>query len=207
MNSIIKSVLVASAALALTASAAPALSCPPGTVPALSNYGVQSTPDNVCVVPGTCYYDPRGNCAGFDGTFGCAADGWCCQGTDLTSAKNGNVCVDPAVGQANQEPPPSPSSSRAAVKAKRDNAAAASCPAGSIPAKSDYAAQASADDVCVTPKTCYPASGANCAGQDGVFACAINGWCCQGTDLTAPKNGNVCVDATVGQANQQPSSQ
>ncbi|GJN72393.1 hypothetical protein VFPFJ_10386 [Purpureocillium lilacinum] len=199
MNFIIKSALVASAALALTASAAPAPSCPPGTVPALSNYGVQTTPDNVCVVPGTCYYDPRGNCAGFDGTFGCAADGWCCQGTDLTSAKNGNVCVNPTVGQANQEPPPS----NAAIKA-RDGTA--SCPPGTIAAKSDYAAQTSADDVCVTPKTCYPASGANCAGQDGVFSCAINGWCCQGTDLTAPKNGNVCVDATVGQANQQPNS-
>ncbi|KAJ6440207.1 alpha-galactosidase [Purpureocillium lavendulum] len=196
MSFTIKSTIVAVVALALTASAAPAPSCPPGTVPALSNYGAQSSPDNVCVIPGTCYFDPNANCAGFDGTFGCASDGWCCQGTDLTSAKNGNVCVDPAVGKANQEPPPS----------NKARAAAATCPPGSVAAKSDYSAQSSADDVCVTPGTCYPASGANCAGQDGVFSCAINGWCCQGTDLTSPKNGNVCVDATVGQANQQASS-
>jgi hypothetical protein len=107
MNFNVKSTVIAFT-LALTVSAAPlapASGCPAGTVTAVSNFAGQSQVDTVCVQPNTCYADSAGNCAGQDGTYACAPNGWCCTGTDLrlTNQLNGNVCVSPDVGKANQE--------------------------------------------------------------------------------------------------------
>jgi uncharacterized cupin superfamily protein len=205
MNFNVKSTVIAFT-LALTVSAAPlapASGCPAGTVTAVSNFAGQSQVDTVCVQPNTCYADSAGNCAGQDGTYACAPNGWCCTGTDLrlTNQLNGNVCVNPDVGKANQERSPSD-----AAITSRDTTA--TCPPGTVTADSNFAGQSQVDTVCVQPNTCYADSAGNCAGQDGTYACAPNGWCCTGTDLrlTNQLNGNVCVSPDVGKANQETSS-